>query len=226
MPVVEFNRDCPGYLEAALREDLIRATPFLGIEERINGLPALPLTLRMVQWLEMIKSPFLTRLPASVLVTKPDITNDVMIFLWIVSPSFKAGNEKAKKKFYKTHGVAMELNALKTVEEIIEYLNESFLDSNESNKEGDQRSYYSTAASIVGFFNRNFGLEIDVWENSYLRNLVRKLTGRPNVMDVPLKIAFQLIRAHQKNENPQMTFHNKLSQPKIDAWLGDLNQAE
>ena len=225
MPVVEFNRDCPGYLEAALREDLIRATPFLGIEERINGLPALPLTLRMVQWLGMVRSPFLTKLPADVLITKENIAADIMIFLWIVSPSFKAGDEKAKKKFYKTHSSAMELSALKTIEEIIEYINEAFLDSGEPNKEGDQRSYYSTAASIVGFFNRNFGLEIDVWENSYWRNIVRKLTGRPNAMDVPLKIAFQLIRAHQKNENPQMIFHNKLSQPKIDAWLGNLNNA-
>ena len=108
MPVVEFNRDCPGYLEAALREDLIRATPFLGIEERINGLPVMPLTLRMVQWLGMVRSPFLSKLPADVLITKPDIAADIMMFFWIVSPSFKIGNEKAKKRFYKMRDYLLE----------------------------------------------------------------------------------------------------------------------
>jgi hypothetical protein len=225
VPVVEFNRDCPGYLEAALREDLIRATPFLGIEERINGLPVMPLTLRMVQWLGMVRSPFLSKLPADVLITKPDIAADIMMFFWIVSPSFKIGNERAKKRFYKTHGQILKCNAQKTVQEIIEYIEEAFLDSSENIKEGDQKNYYSTAASIVGFFHRGYGLEIDVWENSIWRNLIRKLTGRPNAIDIPLKIAFQLIRAHQKHEHPEMTFHNKLSQPKIDAWLGELNKA-
>jgi len=225
VPVVEFNRDCPGYLEAALREDLIRATPFLGLDERINGLPARPLTLRMVQMLGMVKSPFLTSLPADVLLTKPDITTDVMTFLWVVSPSFSIENKKAKSKFFKTYGKILQDEPKKVIQEIIDYVDEAFLDSGESNKEGDQRSYYSTAASVVGFFVRNYGLQIDVWENSFWRNIIRKLTGRPNAMDIPLKIAFQLIRVHQKHQNPETIFYNKLTQPKIDEWLNNLNKA-
>jgi hypothetical protein len=223
VPVVEFNRDCPGYAEAARREDEIRALPFLGLDELICGLPAKPLTLRKVQWLSMVKSPFLSKLPAKSLIEKAQIADDVIMFLWIISPQFKPGNKKAQRKFVKTYKHLMDKNALEICEEIVEYVEESFLDSGESTNEGDQRSYYSATALIISFFHANYGMPIDVWENSLWRNLYRKITGQLNVFDVPLKIVFQLIRVHQKNQNPEMILHNRLSQPKLDEWLAGLN---
>ena len=222
MPVVVLSRDCPGYAEAARREDEIRAVPFLGVDERIAGLTIAPLTLRRVQWLTMIRSPFLLNLPAETLVEKPDIAADIGAFLWIVSPEFKVESKRAKARFFKRKIPAvMKMNALKVIKEIREYVEEAFLDSGKS--EGEQRNYYSTAAAVVGFFHRNYGLQIDVWENNWARNIIRKLTGQPNILDVPLKIAFQLIRAHQKSVNPDTNFYNSLSQPKIDEWLAGLN---
>ena len=222
MPAVELHRDCPGYAEAARREDEIRAVPFLGIEERIAGLPAQPLTLRKVQWLTMTKSPFLLRVTSDDLIYKPDLCNDIVTFLWIISPKFMPGNKRNKKQFNKKYlPLVLSLEAPLVVREILEYVDESFLDAGEAGQ--DQRSYYCTAASLVGFFHRNYGLQIDVWENHWARRIIRKLTGQPNIMDIPLKIAFQLIRSHQQSESPGASFHNRLSQPKVDAWLTELN---
>jgi hypothetical protein len=225
MPAVELHRDVPGYAEAARREEELRSVVFLGMDERIAGLPAAPLTLRKVQWLTMTCSPFLLRMDAAALLTKPDLAADIILFLWIVSPQFKAGDEKAKQKFYRATRPVMEMEAVKVIQEILDYIDEAFLDSGEGDGDGDQRSYYATAAAIVGFFHRSYHLQIDVWENGFWRNLVRRLTGQPNILDIPLKIAFQLIRVQQKSVNPEQKFTNRLSQPKIDAWLADLNQS-
>lgn len=217
----------PGYAEAVRREEELRAVPFLGVGERVAGLPVAPLTLRRVQWLTLVRSPFLTRLTADVLLTKPDIADDIVLFLWIVSPGFEAGNDRAKKRFYKTHGEVMAAEALKVIQELLDYVAEAFLDAGcETLDDRNARSYYAEAAGLVVFFHHNFGLQIDVWENSRWRNLVRKLTGQPNVLDIPLRLAFQLVRAHQRSKNPEVTFYNRLSQPKIDAWLTNLNQPQ
>ena len=224
MPVVVLSRDCPGYAEAARREDELRSVPFLGLDERIAGLPASPLTLRRVQFLTMVRSPLLAKLDVSVLMDKPGIAEYIMVFLWIVSPKFKPGNTRAKKKFFKTHGSVLKMPAEAIIKEILEYVDEAFMDAGES--ESEQRNYYSTAAAIVGFFSRNYGLQVDVWENSFVRNLIRKWSGQPNVLDIPLKIAFQLIRVHQKSSNPEATFQNRLSQPQIDNWIASMNQAK
>jgi hypothetical protein len=223
MPVVVLSRDCPGYAEAARREDELRSVPFLGLDERIAGLPAAPLTLRRVQFLTMVKSPMLAKLDIPTLIDKPGIAEDIMAFLWIVSPKFEAGNARAKKKFFKTHGQVLKMDAAKVIGEALEYVEEAFMDAGDS--DGEQRNYYSTAAAVVGFFSRNYGLQIDVWENSPIRRLIRKWSGQPNILDIPLKIAFQLIRVHQKSNNPEATFQNRLSQPKVDEWIAGMNQA-
>ena len=221
MPVVVLTRDCPGFAEAARREEELRAVPFLGLEERIAGLPVAPLTLRKIQWLTMTRSPFLASLPPDVLIEKPGIAVDILLFLWICSPQFQPGNEKAKARFYKTHAAVLNMEAAKVCREIFDYIDEAFLDAGQD--DGDQRSYYSTAASIVGYFHRSYGLQIDVWENHWARRLVRMLTGQPNILDIPLRIAFQLIRVQQRSANPEAQFTNRLSQPKVDDWMKSLN---
>lgn len=215
-------RDVPGYAEAARREDDLRAVPFLGLDERIAGLPAAPLTLRRVQWLTFCRSPFLLKLDADALLAKPAIAADILLFLWIVSPKFQAGNERARDRFFKSNRAVMKLDARQVIQDALDYVEEAFLDGGENQGE-ETRSYFSTAAAIVGFFHRHYGLQIDVWENSWARNLVRKLTGQPNVLDIPLRIAFQLIRVHQKHINPEAILHNRLTQPKVDEWLKALN---
>lgn len=215
-------QDVPGYAEAARREDDLRAVPFLGVEERLAGLPAAPLTLRRVQWLTFCRSPFLLKLDAEALMEKPDIAADIMLFLWIVSPQFQPGSERARNRFFVANRAVMKLDARKVIQDALDYVEEGFLDGGENSGE-ESRSYYSTSAAIVGFFHRHYGLQIDVWENGWARNLVRKLTGQPNVLDIPLRIAFQLIRVHQKHINPEAILHNRLTQPKVDEWLKTLN---
>lgn len=218
MPEILLHRDCPGYAEAEQREEELRAIPFLGIPETICGVKVAPLTLRRLQWLTMIKSPFLMRLEPEVLATKPDIGSDIERFLWCVSPKFNAGDEKARKRF----GKQKLKNHANVIKEICEYMDEAFLDRGESDM--SSRSFYSAAAALVCFFHHNYGLSIDVWDNSWLRNLGRKFSGKPNILDIPLRIAFQLVKAHGKSVNPDATFLNRLSQPKIDDFMASLNK--
>ena len=225
MPAVEFHRDVPGYAEAVRREEEIRTVPFLGIPEHIAGIPMDPLTLRKLQWLTMVNSPFLMKLEPDGLIDKPGIAADLIVFVWICSDAFKPGDDRAKKRFLKKNRRIMNLPAKQVIQEILDYVAEAFMDSgNEDKLSGDQRSYYATAASFADFFHKNYGLEMDLWENRWPRRLMRLLTGRPNVMDIPLKVAFQLIRVHQKNKMPEITLTNRLSSPKIDEWLNTLNK--
>lgn len=222
MPKISLHQDIPGYAQAALRENELRAVPFLGLPEHIGGVPAAPLTLRRVQWLTFCRSPFLLKLDAEALEAKPDIAADTLLFLWIVSPEFKPGNLRARDRFFDRHRHVLKLKALTVIQDALDYVQEAFLDAGDDTPDYS-RSYYSSAAAVVGFFHRHYGLPIDVWDNSWVRRLSRKLSGQPNALDIPLRIAFQLIRVHQKHVNPEQTFFNRLSQPAIDRYLAELN---
>jgi hypothetical protein len=221
MPDVNLNSDCPGFAMAARRESELRTIPFLGLNEKLCGHEVRPLTLRHVLWLELCKSPFLTRLPPEILVTKPGIEHDVTNFLWIVSPRFKAGNARRRKKFNREFSDVVKLKIDDAVTQIVEFVGEAWLDAGEGDP-GD-RSYYATATVITGIFCKHFGLGIDAWENCAGRNLIRRLTGKPNPLDIPLKIAFQMLRLTQRWQNPEAPLENKLSDAAIENWMRETN---
>ena len=224
MPAIDLMRDIPGYAEKVRREEEIRAIAFLGIPETIGGLPVAALTLRRVQWLSMMQSPFLRTVPVAVLLEKPDIATDIIGFLWVVSPLFRAGDARRRQRFNKKYAAILKQPAEKVLTEIMEYVEEAFLDSGEKDLSGDQRSYYSSAASIVGFFHRHYGLPLDCWQNDPVRNWYRRITGQVNPLDLPLKLAFQLIRVHQRSVNPELKFTNRLSEPVIKNHFAELNK--
>lgn len=220
MPTVDVFKDCPGYAEAARRERELRDVPFLGLPETVGGVDCAALTLRRLMWLQLIKSPFLYDIPTETLCEKPGIENDVVAFLWIVSPEFAPGNERRKKQCYKRMGkTVLALPIGKAIAEIKEYLDEAWMDAPEGRGE---RSFYSAGASLTVFFAKHFGLGLDVWENSRWRNLLRRLTGQPNPLDIPLRICWQLQRAHANSQH-STTWTNKLSDAALKAWHGEDN---
>jgi len=224
MPAVDLFRDCPGYAEAARREREIRDVPFLGLPETVAGIDCAPLTLRRLMWLQMVKCPFLTSATVEQLKAKPNIAADIVGFFWVVSPLFDAGNKRKRKRFDRQLEKAglMKMDGNHVISEIKTYMDESFLDSEEGPAE---KSFYSNAASIGFLCHKLFGLEIDLWENSWLRRIYRHMTGRPNAIDIPLKIVRQYVRAHRNSQNPTI-FTNRLSDERVKEWMRGMNSGK
>ena len=228
MPRVDLFRDCPGYAEAARRERDIRDVPFLGLPERVCGRDCAPLTLRRLLWLQMVNSPFLSNLDdaptAEAIQQKPDLFNDLVLFFWITSPAFEAGNTRKQKRFFKSCQKLLKCKVADAVKDIKDYMDEAMMDAGEGVR--GEKSFYSNVASVVSFFRKNYGLDCDVWENSWLRNLFRRATGRPNPLDIPLKIVWQLMRTHRVNVGGETIFTNKLSDAAVKTWLRDQQPAK
>jgi hypothetical protein len=192
----------------------LRDVPFLGLGEIVAGIDCAPLTLRKVIWLQLTKSPFLYDIPAEDLIEKPNLTADIISFYWIVSKEFEAGNKRKRKQFDKRIKPLLKKDVSEVVKGIASFMDESWMDSGR----GDGgRSFYSTAASLTIFFAKNYGQSLDVWENSRWRRFVRVLTGKPNALDIPLKIGWQLMRAHRNASEPT-TFENRLTDAAIAGW--------
>ena len=221
MPKVDFWQDVPGYAEAARRENELRDVPFLGQPERVAGVDCAPLTLRRVLWLQLTRSPFIYNLTFKQLATHPNLANEIIHFYWVCSPEFVAGNKRARKKFLKrTAKTLYRANLLRMTYQIRKYMTAAWLDAGEGER---KKSFYSSAAALTEFFAREYGLPADVWENSWWRNVIRRLTGQPNVLDVPLKIAWQLLRARRAARQPDVVFANRLSDPVLKNHLRQLN---
>ena len=221
MPQVDLWRDVPGYAEAARRESEFRDVPFLGQPEIVAGIDCAPLTVRRVLWLQLTKSPFLYDLTFKQLATHPNLANEVIHFYWVCSPEFKPGNPRARKKFLKRTAKALwKKNLLRMTYKIQKYVAAAWLDAGEGER---KKSFYSSAAALTEFFAREYGLPVDVWENSPWRNFIRRLTGQPNVLDVPLRIAWQLLRARRAAKQPDVVFTNRLSDPIVKNHLRQLN---
>ena len=222
MPKFDYWSDVPGYAGAARRESEIRDVPFLGQPEIVAGIDCAPLTLRRVLWLQLTKSPFLFDLTFKQLATHPNLANEIIHFYWVVSPEFEAGNQRARKKFLKrTAKKLWRANLFRLTYRIQKYMQAAWLDAGEAGER--KKSFYSSAAALTEFFNREYGLPIDVWENSRWRNFVRRLTGQPNILDMPLKIAWQLLRARRAAKQPDVMFSNRLSDPLVQKHFRNLN---
>ena len=221
MPVVDLYRDCPGYAEAARRERELRDVPFLGLPENVAGIPCAPLTLRRVMWLQMVKSPFLMELPADLLEQKPDILADIGLFFWITSQDFKPGNEHRKTRRFRQLKSIGKKPVSEVAKEISEYMKEAFMDA--GHRDGG-KSYFSQAASLILFLTKNFGLDCDVWENSAIRNFVRRIMGRPNPLDIPLRVAWQLLRANHASQHADVIFSNPISDEAVRQWQQNLKK--
>jgi hypothetical protein len=218
---INFHRDIPGYAELARRENEIRTVPFLNLPEPVAGIDCAPLTLRRLMWLSLVQSPFLTEASAEELLQKPGIAGDVEKFFWICSPEFKAGGKLARRQFNRRMRRVglLQKKSDEIFAEIKIYMDEAMMDSTRG---GADKSYFAAAAAYGVFFSNHFALGIDLWENSLWRRITRHLTGKPNPMDIPIKIARQYMRAHSAAAGNSLD--NELSDGAIQRYLANLNK--
>ncbi len=223
--------DYPGYAEAVAREHSIRSAACLGLNEIICGLEVKPLCAAHWQLLSLVQSPFLRRFTAEQLATKPDILTDIMGFLWIVSPFYEAGSrvsEPRKKSFFGrrikatardnfTSSAAIIFNCPvdKVCAEILEYVEQSFVDADESTK-SDEKSYYAFELAIASELQEHYGFRLDFWNHPPIEN---------NPLMVPLKLVFQLrkLRA-QRAESVVVNKSEKHIREGLDKLQEKLNR--
>jgi hypothetical protein len=188
---IEFTiADFPGYAEAVARENEIRGAACLGINETICGLDVKPLCAAHVRLLSLVNSPFLGKYPVATLCQKPGILNDIMLFLWIVSPMYEAGarvrkhrwqRKTARDRFTEAFAPLLKQKLDKVVTEILEYVEEAYIDAEDSGE--NSKSFYAFEISIAHELHEHYGFRVDFWNNP---------PAHQNPLLVPLKIVFQL----------------------------------
>ena len=244
---IEFSvADFPGYAEAVAREDSIRGAACLGINEVICGLEVKPMNAMHVRLLTLVGSPFMGRLTVANLAGtaeknfqdgKPDILNDIMLFLWIVSPGYEAKSRAsaifprkkllersqtflerrratltARDKFNEAFAPILKQPVDKAVKEILEYVDEAFIDSDESEAGG--KSYYAFEVSIAHEMHKHYGYRVDFWDSN--------CPSDKNPILVPLKIVFQLRKLRAQIDGGRDSIVTNKSDRLISDGLGKM----
>ena len=217
---VEFSvADFPGYTEQAARERKIRAAACFGLNEIICGFEVKPLCAAHVSLLQLIRSPFLGGYSAEQLCAdggRPGLVGDILNFLWIVSPMYKEccsarshwwQRKTNRDNFNERFAEVVNLPAVNVVREILEYVEESFIDAGEG--EPGQKSYFADEISIACEMAKHFGYRLDFWNKS--------CPPDKNPLLVPLKIVFQLRKARRAMEHGTDGLENKSDKLIADA---------
>jgi len=230
--------DYPAYIEAVARENFIRGSACLGFNENILGYEVKPLTAYHIRWLALVKSPFLVGAPLDALCEKPGILNDILNFLWIVSPMFKPGSLTSKSnwrfrdtqrdKFNKAFSGIMSRKVDEVCQAILDYIEGTYIDADDSGTGGDDKSYFAFEVGIAHELNHHYGLPINFWENhkeNWLQRLLGLNRNLPSPIHVPLKIIFQLRKFRAKWEDPKAIVTNRSEHHLRDA-LTEINREQ
>lgn len=181
---------------ALKREKEARDAAWLDVPAKICGRDFQQITIRHYMMLEAVDSPFVR----GVIPTPEQLAQ----FLWIISPGFSTDPGEALRF---TKGIA-ELPFTQAVKESMDLVETTFLDAPQgSGKAEDSTSYYSWVASIIDALASEYG-----W--------------RPfEIIDLPLRQVFQLLRAMKKRHDPKCGMINNLSdRAKLD-YLASLKKA-
>lgn len=191
----------PGYAEAVKRENEIRDASFLGIEERINGVEVKPFTLRHMNALDSMRSPFLLDRKIGMEIATPQ---DVAIFLWNVSPQFRV--IRTGWDVFTHYRFIRSLRRLKfdeTCKAIFDYVEEAFQDS-PAGSSRKSMPFASYVAHIIDWIASTYH-----WDDD-------------DILDKPLKRIFQYIRCIQRRTDGKAMFFNASDKIRGD-FLRQLN---
>jgi len=200
--------DFPGYVEAVTREQTVRGVACLGLPEKICGLEVLPLTSFHCRWLSLIRSPFLLPgVTVDALAAKPGIVDDVMAFLWIISPQFQPGvtsrahwwqRRTARDQFNRAFSPILKHRVDNVCREILEYVEETYLDFEPG--PGETKSYFADEIAIAHELHEAYGFRVDFWHADPIAN---------NPIHIPLKLVFQFRKLRHKLSGPGALVTNK-----------------
>jgi hypothetical protein len=173
-----------------------------------------PLTWRHLLWLDIYQNAFLTSLTPDQLLQVNDIHLHVARFMWVLSPRWKPYSKFAHWRFnrlYKKTLYGRKNNTAEIVSAIHQFFEESIFDLKSESRGPQRKSYYSNATACA----------------HALCHLYPSLSPDPTapnaVIDLPLKIAGQLLRAHAKFENPKALLNNRTDVLEQN-WLAELNE--
>lgn len=178
------DRDIPGFAESVARENFQRDLAFNpDAPEFVAGVAVRPLTLRHLQIIRAVNSPFFYG--------RPPAPEDCAVFLWIVSPRFrplKTWRDKLARLMF-----VRGLRRLKfgpCIDDIRRYLDDAFADS-PPDSGGNGKSYWSLSASMIDLFRREYQ-----WSQEY-------------TLEQPLKALFQLQNIIRRRNNPSACLFNR-----------------
>lgn len=209
------DEDFPGYTEKVALENRIRGAACLGLDWEICGLPVKALTAYHVRLLMFARSPFfIAGIKVEQLADKPDVVNDIMRFLWVVSPLYRLGVKErahwwqlktAKDRFNAQYAGIMAQPWDKVCLEILEFIEQSYIDCEEF-KGGSDKTFYAFEVAIAAEM-REYGFRTDFWRE--VRVPKWKFWLPPvkdmNPMHVPLAIIFQFRKLRRFNKGEVVT---------------------
>lgn len=189
---MDWGDEIPGYASAVAHERLNRNAAFLGLADRVCGIDVSPMTLRHYVCLESIGSPY---------VCGGDITSeDTLAAVWLISPDYDPKNNSARKAFCKRISTYKVADAMR---EMNDYVSSAFEDAPAS-AGGNTVQYYSTAASLVDLFAREYGWQLN------------------EILDLPLAVLFQLVKAIIARTDPDAILFNPSDKVR-GQWLCKVN---
>ena len=241
-PVVEV----PGYREAVARENLIRVTACLNLTETICGFEVKALTPYHLRFLSLVNSPFLIEgMTAEELINKPGINDNIIGFLWVVSPFYQTGCRSRieslkgrmknifwriesrlgtrqrnwllnrlvgpktnRDKFNDIYSPLVIQDAVKVCKVILDYVDDAFIDHEPSGIGG--KSYFCQEMVFAYELHKIFpqAFRIDFWNDE---------PRSSNPSHVPLKLIFQLRKAHRAASDAEAVLSNKSEKVLVDG---------
>ena len=202
-------RDNPAIREAINREKETRQEAWLGLEDPLCGVPVKPLTLRMVLFLDLAANWYVAGGFGSVDFTAGSTVSDWVFnqsqFLWVVSPQFAPGDERARKRFYKS---LRKLQPATLHREIERFYGAAFFDAPANNHANSSAPKVDWIAALVHEFASAYHWPAD------------------HILDTPLRVLLQLRRCIQISNEPKSA--SSLPNPESDAatkaYLDELNR--
>lgn len=204
----------PGYKDAVLAENQQRAAAFIpGIPEVVAGIMVSPLTYEMELRLRAVRSPFFVGgLPNA---------NDIAVFLWAVSEEYQrairmrwivehaspwlAGLlfDHSRRSFVKR---LRRLDYLYALNAIRSYIKDAYADAPSGSSELPI-TYYSEAAGLFVLLSDKCNMSMG------------------DVMGLPIKVVWQLLRAIERRENPAAIQFNPSDRIRGE-WLDQRNSSK
>ena len=168
--------------EALAREKNVRDAAWADVRPRIGGREFLPLTVRHYLALDAVDSPFIR---GGAMPTPEQLCQ----FLWVIAPEFST-DSGAVSNFAKAIG-GLPFDA--TVKECFELVEVTFMDAPQGGPTDTGPAYVSWVASIVDALGSEYG-----WKPF-------------EIIDMPLRQIFQLLRSIRRRHDPKAMLFNTLS---------------
>ena len=188
----------PGYAEAHAKERRIRDIAWLPWEVPLCGIKVRQFSPNHFIALRLAGSPFISETPRD-----PEV-EDILIFLWIVSPSYQPGDDEARKAFCLP--LLATVQFLPAITAIWEYLTDAFLDVPRGTAGGVD--YFCAFGPLVRTACRDFGMTAE------------------GAMDAPFARLYQMDRIAAKAANPRLPLINPLSDGVVTRTLLSPKRAE